>query len=181
MLHVSTSFKKAALKCCSLFLLCLAVFAVKAKAGVDSYAIYLNQKLLLKQSVLQPLNVKSLHLDEANYNDQLVIYYSQCNAPNKIASGRSLAVKDAKGNTVKEWKFADATGSNTAMVIPVKELLQLTKKNGYVLGFYYTAQGMPEARLLTSLQIDGQHTGYHPVRENPVHPFAWLGCTAITR
>src|SRR5215213_4945686 len=87
-------------------LLCGTAFT--AKAGLDSYEIYLNNKLILKQYVNQPLKLESLGLDQSNINDRLVIYYSQCNAQDKIGKGRSISVKDAKGNTLKKWDFADA-------------------------------------------------------------------------
>ncbi len=148
--------RTAVMKLFSLLALCTAVLTLEAKAGVDSYEIYLNKKLILKQSALQPLSLKNLHLDEANYNDNLIIFYSQCNAPDKVGNRRSLTIKDSKGRVVKEWKFADAGGKDIGMVIPVKELLPLAGKNkGELLGFYYTAQGRSEGRLLTSLQIEG--------------------------
>ena len=56
----------------------------------------------------------------------------------QTGKGRSIAIKDDKGKIVKEWKFANATGSNESMVIPAKELLQLAKTNSKThLTLYY--------------------------------------------
>jgi len=122
-----------------------------AKAGLDSYQIYLNDKLILQQSVRDPLNLSALPITNANINDKLVIYYSQCNAPNKIGKGRSLIIRDAAGNLVKEWKFEDAEGSSR-MEIPVRELLALENKYANnTLTIFYTAQGMNRDQRLISL------------------------------
>ena len=121
-------------------LLCCAAF--KAKAGLDSYEIYLNNKLILKQYVNQPLALDGLGLDQSHINDQLVIYYSQCNAPNKLGKGRSISVKDAEGRMIKTWNFADAKNGKTGMRIPVKELLELqSKKPISKISIYYNAEG----------------------------------------
>ncbi len=132
-----------------------------ARAGVDTYQIYLNDKLILQQSVLNPLSLSTLPITKANANDKLVIYYSQCNAPNKIGKGRSLVIKDASGNMVKEWKFTDSEGSSR-MEIPVKELLALENKfASNTLTIYYTAQGMAKEQKLISLNSAAKSATYH--------------------
>ncbi len=145
-------FKKAISKVLVLSALCITAFSVTAKAGLDVYEIYLNNKLILKQTAAQPVNLKGLALDKANANDQLVIYYSQCNAPNRMGKARSISVRDANGNILKEWKFPDNRGSNTAMTIPVKELLELEKNSGQ-LTLYYAAEGRPSGQALTGLHV----------------------------
>ena len=133
-------------------LLFLFAFTSSAKAGLDSFEIYLNNRLLVKQTVDKPLSLESLQLDKSNTNDRLVIRYSQCNAPNKIGKGRKLVIRDAKGGVVKEWKFADT--DDMGLSIPVKELLELEKKNGNApLSLVYTAEGHAQDQKLTSLKI----------------------------
>ncbi len=131
-----------------------------ARAGVDTYQIYLNDKLILQQSVLNPLSLSTLPITKANANDKLVIYYSQCNAPNKIGKGRSLVIKDASGKLVKEWKFTDTEGSSR-MEIPVKELLALEDKfASNTLTIFYTAQGMAKEQKLISLNSVAKSAAY---------------------
>jgi len=142
--------------------LCILLFgtAFTAKAGLDSYEIYLNDKLILKQHVNQPLSLESLQLTEANSNDRLVINYSQCNMPDKIGKGRSILVKDAKGNILKEWKFANAQGGRTSMEIPVKELLALDKKAPRSeLTLYYRAE-RHSGQALTNFRLSTKGTTY---------------------
>lgn len=148
----NSSFKNAFVKAFTFGVLSL--FTFNAIAGGDSYEIYLNNKLILKQYVAQPLNIKSLQLDKINSNDQLVILYSHCGQTGK---GRSIAIKDDNGKILKEWKFANATGSDESMVIPAKEILQLAKNNTITyLTLYYTAQQLPKGRMLTSVDL-GKH------------------------
>ena len=131
--------------------------AFTVKAGTDSYEIYLNNKLILRQVVNKALTLQSLQLDKANKNDQLVIYYNHCGA---IGKGRSIAIKDDKGNTIKEWMFADATtGVDKGMTIPVKELLQLEKSYAHTpLNIFYAAQQLPQGRTLSALQFTDKGT-----------------------
>jgi len=150
-------------------LLVLFLFAsTTAKAGLDSYKIYLNDKLILKQFVNEPLNLESLGLSQANINDQLVIHYSQCNVPNKLGKSRTITVRDSNGNTVKQWRFNDSRDGRTGMVIPVKELLKLDKPNSLgKLSLYYTAEGHQTGQLLTNVHINGRNTSYYQKSKTP--------------
>ena len=141
--------------------------AFSAKAGLDSYEIYLNDRLILKQYVNQPLSLESLALNQSNINDRLVIYYSQCNAPGKIGKSRTLLIKDATGKIVKQWKFADANSGRSSMVIAVKDLLELDKKTGGALTLYYVADGRPDGQLLTNLRLGAKTTTYRPRQSTP--------------
>ncbi len=129
----------------------LSLFSFNAKAGGDSYEIYLNSKLILKQYLTQPLNISSLQLGKENSEDRLVIFYSHCG---QTGRGRSIAIKDEKGKILKEWRFTNSTGSNKNMIIPVKELLQAAKTNSSSrLQLYYAAQELTKELMLTSLHL----------------------------
>ncbi|WPU90914.1 hypothetical protein SNE25_16465 [Mucilaginibacter sabulilitoris] len=130
-----------------------AALGFTTRFGLDGYEVYLNNKLLLKQYVNQPVNLRVLQLDKAKDNDELRIKYTHCS--NKGAgTGRSIALKDEQGNTLKKWAFADAAGSDLSMVVPVKELLQLEKKNaGHELSLYYTARELPKSEMLGFVRV----------------------------
>lgn len=134
--------------------------------GGDSYEIRLNNKVLLKQFVHQPVTVQSLSLGSAGSNDELVVYYSHCGRTGK---GRSIAVSDTKNHLIKKWHFKDA---GSGMVIPVKELLALEKKNKGSLQLHYSATELPEGRMLTSLQFGEKDMAYRSIKEQ------WPGWTA---
>ena len=131
-------------------LLFVGMISMSAPTGVDRFEVYLNNKLLLKHTMLDPLNLQTLKLTEANADDQLKIVYQQCNAPGKIGKGRKIALRDEQGAMVKEWKFADGSDANNMMIIPVKEILELQAKN-QSLSMYYSAQQLPAGRLLTKV------------------------------
>lgn len=143
-------------------IICLQAFT--AKAGRESFEIYLNNKLILRQAVTQSLSLQSLQLDKANKDDQLVIYYNHCGATGKA---RTIAIKDDKGNIIKEWKFADASGANTGMTIPVRELLQLEKNYSHAgINLFYSSQQMPKGRTLSAIQFTGKSTTWRQQHES---------------
>lgn len=144
------------------FLILLCCTATKAKAGLDSYEIYLNEKLILKQYVNEPLKLASLQLTHLNNNDRLVINYSQCNMPDKIGKGRSISVKNSKGKTLKQWKFTNASGTRASMVIPVKDLLALNiQSTEDELSLFYAAEGRPEGQMLAHFQVKNKPVTYN--------------------
>jgi hypothetical protein len=119
-----------------------------ATFGLDTYSIYLNNKLLFKQAVDQSATVYNFELNEANSNDVINIRYSQCNAPEKIGRGRSISLRNVSGSVVKEWRFKNEPSNE--MTIPVRELLQY-QKAGVELTLYYSAQGLDQGQKLASL------------------------------
>jgi len=160
-------FKKSLVKTSLFLVLCLTVFATTAKAGLDYYEIYLGKKLIFKRALNVALSLESLPISQDNVNEQLVIYYYQCNAPDKLATKRSITLKDENGNTIKEWKFADAGKSNPGMSIPVKELLQLQKANkGNALNLFYAAEGKVKSEKLASIAANTRAVGYINEKQN---------------
>ena len=119
--------------------------------GLDSYEIYLNNKLVQKQYVNQPLNLRVLALIKAKESDHLQIAYTHC--MNKgTGTARSISLKDEKGETLAKWKFAD--GTHAKMSIPVKELLHWQKKKaGHELILYYIAHESEKEELISSVRF----------------------------
>jgi hypothetical protein len=143
------SFKPAWIAVLTCSILLLQAFAVNR--GVDVFEIYLNNKLLLQHAANKPFTLQSLQLNKSNINDELVIYYNHCGESGRQ---RSIAIRDDKGNTIKEWKFADANEVRSAMRIPVKELLQLDKTmahNSFTI--FYSAQQLPKGRILSAVKL----------------------------
>lgn len=141
----------------TLITLCLTLFSVSAIAGADSYTIYLNNKLILKEYVSKAsLTLKDLQLNQSNMNDMLIISYNHCGT---IGKGRSIVIKDEQGKLLKEWKFADAEGSDAGMKIPVKDLLALEKSSGKnaLNIYYYSSQLLPKGKALASIKTGSQN------------------------
>jgi len=147
------TFSQTLIKLFALIALCFTAFSFTAKLGLDSYEIYLNNKLILKQSVNQPLNLRVLQLDKTNDKDQLRIKYKHCTLEG-AGTNRSIVMKDEKGNTLKKWSFDDATGADLSMTISVKELLQLQKDHAqHELSLSYTARELPKGETLALLHL----------------------------
>ncbi|PSR55262.1 hypothetical protein AHMF7605_18000 [Adhaeribacter arboris] len=145
---------QAFIKLFTLLILGFTAFSFTPKFGLDSYSIYLNDKLILKQWVNQPLDLRVLALRSAQETDQLRIHYNHCTIKNGAGTSRSVALQDKKGKVVKKWEFADATGSNLTMTIAVKELLQLEKKHAnQELSLVYTARELPKGEMLSMLRF----------------------------
>lgn len=156
-LHV----KKSLVRACMFVLIALAAFAGSAKAGLDYYKIFIGKKLIYERYLNKPLDLQSLPISAADANETLTVYYFQCNAPNKTGSSRRIILKDDAGNTVKQWNFANAEGSSTGMIIPVKELLTLQKANkNHALALYYTADGRNEGEKLVAIQVASKDVSY---------------------
>jgi hypothetical protein len=146
----NTFFQKLPVKVFAGIAVCLATLAFKGGTGTDSYKIYLNDKLILEQYVSKTLTLKDLQLTNANIKDHLVIYYNHCG---QIGKGRSIAIKNDQGKTLKEWKFEDVAGTDKGMKIEVKDILQLEKTNaGSHLNIYYAATQLPAGRNLAMIQ-----------------------------
>lgn len=135
-----------------LSLLLVSFFAFRPVPGGDVYQIFLNDKLLLKQLVIEPIDLRTLSLEKAKPTDKLVVYYSHCGT---VGKGRAIKIQNSKGEIVKQWQFPDS--EDGAMVIPVKELIQL-KTAGGDLRMTYSSREIPKGRMLTSLRTTSANT-----------------------
>ena len=125
-----------------------------AKFGLDSYSIYLNDKLIVKHYVNQPLNLRVLPLNTAKGTDLVRISYNHCTIKNGAGTGRGITLQDEKGTVIKKWVFADASGADLNMEIPVKDLQKLAKTHvGQELSLHYTARELPKGEMLSLLQL----------------------------
>lgn len=131
-------------------LLFAGMFSMYATRGIDSFEIYLNNKLLMRHMLTEPLTLKTLKLTEENTSDQLRIVFTQCQAPGKTGRNRKISLIDEQGAVVKEWKFRDSA-KNDAMVIPVKELLAAQKDQEGKLILSYTADNYGRQQQLASI------------------------------
>ncbi len=149
----NSTFNQPFMKLFTLVALCFIAFGFTTKLGLDNYEIYLNSKLIVKHHVNEPLNSRTLKLGEAKDTDQLRIKYTHCSG-NGLGTGRSISIKDEKGNTLKKWEFADVADANLSMILSVKELLQLEKKNGHKhLSLHYVAKELPKGEMLAALSV----------------------------
>lgn len=146
-------FNKGMILSFSLVTLGLLAFSFSTKFGLDSFEIYLNNKIMLQQTVNQPVNLRVLQLSEANKSDELKIIYRHCTRKG-AGSNRTITLKDEKGTILKKWEFANTAGPDLSMHIAVKELLAFEKaSNNSELNLYYAAQELPAGAMLSTLHF----------------------------
>jgi hypothetical protein len=143
---------KKSLKSFAVVLLLLAghvgLLSFTAPRGGDSFAIYLNNKLVLQQYLHGDKAVKTISLQSANYNDELRISFSHCG---RVGKNRSITIKDGQNKVLKQWRYAD---NNSSMVCKVKDIAGLKKGNA-ALQLFYSSGEMPTGRVLASVIVEG--------------------------
>jgi hypothetical protein len=176
---IHTNSKSALVKTFALTVLCLTIFVYASKAGGDKYEIYLNNRLITERYVgRMAVDVSSLQLDKTNYKDNLIIYYSHCGT---IGKGRSVVVKDEQNNTLKEWKFADVSGTDVSMSIPVKDILDLkmNNPNARLNLYYFSSQYLPNGRMLTSITLKEKNVAQHQHSDGKYWPVLSAGILGV--
>jgi len=157
---MKTYFKKQLVKCFVFALAAVTCLPFISRAGGESYEIYLNGNLICKQVNGKFLcGEKGLQLNKSNINDNLVITYNHCG---RTGTGRTIVIKDEHDRTLKEWKFAD----NSAISIPVKEILDLEKGSDALKLYYFSTQYLPQGRMLTSVNIKTKELAQNNSTEN---------------
>jgi hypothetical protein len=116
--------------------------------GGDSLEIYLNQKMVLQQFMHVDKSIKTIALDQSDYDKQLNVYYRHCGIAGK---GRKISVQDESHKLVKSLQFADGADKNAVMSMKVKDLFPGKNIDGKKVQLYYTSKEMPEGKLLATL------------------------------
>ena len=147
--------KSLAIRSLALVALCATLFSFsEEKIGGESFTVYLNDKLLVKQYVHADKTIHSFSLAESAVTDVLNVNYSHCG---KIGTARSITIKDPQSKSLKQWAFPDAGAENAGptMAIKVKEVLALQKnsKEGKQLHLIYTSRELPEGRILAAITL----------------------------
>lgn len=145
-----TSFIKGgiATKTLTLLVVCATLFSFSPFRGAHSFRILLNNKLILEQYVAAKEGVKNFDLSKASPADQLSIYYNECG---KLATGRSISIRDEHNKVLKEWKFTDAFGDKSAMTCKAGDILSLQKNKNGKLQLYYSSKVLPDGQLLAAI------------------------------
>jgi hypothetical protein len=127
------------------------LFSFTSHYGGDSYQIYLNKKLMLKEYVSMGHAIQSFSLDKNTYDQQVEVYYSHCG---RVGTNREIVIKDENNKLVKDLRFADYEGNNSGMSFRVSDFLNWDKKNGTdQLNIYYSSKELPAGRLLATINL----------------------------
>jgi len=128
------------------FFMVLSSFALMP--GTDYFEVYLNNKMVLQESMYNRKATPALLLDETS-TDQLRVYYSHCGA---TGTSRKITLKDEQNKSLKEWRFPDVDKTvKDAMSCSVKEITAF-KKGGHTLTLYYSAKESANEVALAPIQ-----------------------------
>ena len=127
------------------------LFSFSNKMGGDSFEVYINKKLVFQQYVTRGEAVKSLQVDQSNYNSAIEVYYSHCG---QTGTSRTISIRDGQNKVLKEWRFQDTPGTRTSMACNVKDIISLQKlSNDNTLNLYYSSHELPGGRLLAAIVV----------------------------
>jgi hypothetical protein len=124
------------------------VFSFSPAGGGDKCEIYINNKLVVENFISHNSGAKTVTLFPGNYNNRIDVYYSHCGQTGK---NRSLVLKDAQNKVIKKWEFADASGSNKAMSLKGKDIMDLQKEGNGTLKLFYSSKELPDGKMVASV------------------------------
>jgi hypothetical protein len=143
--------QRKALKSVFLFSLSIILFSFTSNWGGDSYQIYINKKLVMKQYVHNTSGAKSFAMDKTSYDDEVEVYYSHCG---QVGKSRAITIRDENNKLLKEMQFADFNGKNSGMSFKVSDFIKWDKRNGIdELKIYYSAKELNGGQLLATIML----------------------------
>ncbi|MBC7936432.1 MAG: hypothetical protein H7Y86_13865 [Rhizobacter sp.] len=123
--------------------------AFVSPAGGEGFEIYVDNKLCIQKFNTDMKQVTNLQLNASNANSELKVRFYHCGLTGK---NRSLSLKNAQNQLLKQWQFNNSDVKNFAVTVPVKEILALQQKAGNAtLYLYYSSKEASAGRLLTGI------------------------------
>lgn len=134
----------------SLVVIVLSAFlcSFSEKPGVESFTIYLNDKVLLQEYLTDDRIVKTISLTAGNSDDALRIHYNHCG---KTGIERTVSILDDDKKVLKTWRFSDHTPP--LMKIDMKEVFAVTKKT-QGLKLVYTSKELSKGAVLAAINVE---------------------------
>jgi hypothetical protein len=124
----------------------LMLFSFAVKPGGEGYEIFVGNNLLVQQFGGKQ-ELKSLRWSPSMANEEMIIRYYHCG---KAGKGRVVTIKDIDDNTLKQFRFPDA--STPAMSLQMKVITDLNSaKKAKRVKLYYSSAELPKGRMLTEI------------------------------
>jgi len=140
-----------------LLTLTTSLFAFSSNFGGESFQIYLNNKLLVKEFVSTGHAPQSFSLDKATYHQQVDIYYSHCG---QVGKERTITIRDDNNVVYKQIHYPEFNGKNSGMSFHVSDFLDWDNRKGIdQLGIYYSSKELPKGRLLATINLMSETKG----------------------
>lgn len=130
-------------------LLCAVLISfAPSRPGGEGFEIFINNNPVMVKFGKDMDKVQTLKLDAYKPNDAVTIRYHHCG---KVGKNRTLTLRDAKNNILKQWKFDDVKQASASMSFKVKEILALQKDGSMSARLYYSSSELPGGRQLAAL------------------------------
>ena len=134
----------------TLTILSVALFAFTSKPGGESFEILLNNELIVQKHGNEMNSVKNIRLNEGTQKDQLTIKYNHCG---RAAKNRIITIRNVQNEILQLYRFDDVATPYSPMVINVKDLVTIKKRNGNNLKMYYSSTELKDGRQLATFQF----------------------------
>ncbi len=118
------------------------------RPGGEGFEIFLNNKPVVQKFGTKMNVVETLKLDQSNANDELSVRYYHCG---RVGKDRTITLKDANDQVLKQWKFTDVSNASASMSCKVKDILALQKGKDKTIKLYYASTELPKGRQLASI------------------------------
>jgi hypothetical protein len=133
-----------------LAVLCMILSSFVLEPGAHSCQVYLDDKLLVDQYLVQKAAPAKIIVDPAENHKQLILKYNECG---RTVTGRVITIKDESDKVLKEFRFDGSTkGYENPMAVSVKDLLALKQQSGN-LKLYYASTDFPDGQHVALLII----------------------------
>ena len=141
--------RRAAIRSLAMIALCTTLFSFIPEPGVDSFTIYLNDKLLIRQHVTPEASANTVTLKVSGAADVLKVHYNHCG---KIGIKRRMAIQDGNKKVLKTWEYSD--NDTPFMNVAAKELIPFKNHAGNQgLHLVYSSREIPGGMVLASLVV----------------------------
>ena len=132
----------------ALSLVCAFLSSFVALPGSDSFEVYLDNELLMKEYVYGDRANKSITLDK-NSQATVTVSYSHCGI---TGTSRKLSLIDDQKKLLKEWSFGDV-GSKVKDPMPVTVKEIVAASNGKSATLYYKAKEIDNAVMIAPVKL----------------------------
>ena len=133
----------------SLFAIVAFFSAFISPAGGEGFEIYVDNRLLIQKFNTDMKQLTNLQLSGSNAKSELKVKFYHCGMSGR---DRSLSLRNANNQLLKQWQFSNSDGKNFAVIVPVREILALQQKSGNAtLYLYYASKEASGGRLLTGI------------------------------
>lgn len=132
----------------ALSLICVFLSSFVTLPGADSFEVYLDNELLIKDYIYGQRSNKAVLLDK-NSSATMTVSYSHCGV---TGTSRTLSLVDEQKKMLKEWTFANVDPKvKDPMAILVKEIV--TASNGKSTTLYYKSTEIEKAVMIAPVKL----------------------------